>query len=185
MIDPKWKDLFEFLSSVATVLGVPIAISLFYVEKRRERRDRIQRIHETPNALYVDYLKLCLDHPELDIFDLKSPSRPSPDSKKKEWIAFTMLVSMMETAFLLYREHPNQTKNSQWPGWEEYIQRWMSRQNFSSAWVKLSPQFDSHFVAYVNNLPCLEPRPEDYTRELWPEPTTGNVPHGQAPDKIS
>jgi hypothetical protein len=183
MIDPDLKDVFEFLSSVATVLGVPIAIILFYIEKRRERRDRIQRIHEIPNTRYIDYLKLCLDHPELDIFDLKSPSQPSPENKKKEWIAFTILISMMEAAYLLYREHPDKTTNSQWPGWEEYIQWWMSRRNFSSAWGKLSPQFDGEFVNYINCLPRIEPRPEDYTQELWPEPKAGSIPHSQGSGK--
>lgn len=162
MIDPVWKDLFELLSYVATVVGIPIAIILLYVEKARERRDRMQKIYETPGALYIDYLRLCLDHPELDIFDHPSPSQPSPENKKKEWIAFTILISLMETAYLLYRDHP-QRNNSQWLGWEQYIQWWMSRQNFRTPWQKLSPQFDSEFIAYVNGLALVEYPPEAYS----------------------
>ncbi|HET9227901.1 MAG TPA: hypothetical protein VFR31_14600 [Thermoanaerobaculia bacterium] len=157
----------EFLSYLATIVGIPLALALFYFDRRSERWERRQRIYELPNALYNDYLRLCLEHPDLDIFDVPAPTVYSPENKKKEWIAFTILVSMMESAYLLYRDHPDQSRNSQWPGWVEYIQWWLSRPNFAEAWSMLSLQFDSDFVRFMNSLPPIQYPKEDYSYDLW------------------
>jgi hypothetical protein len=186
-MNPTVKEVAEFLSNVATVVGIPLALGLFYLDRRRERWERRQKIYETPNALYAEYLRLCMEHPELDIFDVPSPTVNTPENKKKEWIAFTLLVSMMESAYLLYRDHPDRSRNSQWSGWIEYIQWWLSRPNFAEAWSMLSLQFDSDFVHFMNALPKIPYPKEDYSHELWstqpPQfPTRFSTVGGQTPN---
>src|SRR5215210_3723635 len=166
-MNPTIIEIAEFLSYAATIVGIPLALGLFYLDRRRERWERRQRIYEAPNALYAEYLRLCMNHPELDIFDVPAPTVYTPESKKKEWIAFTLLVSMMESAYLLYRDHPDRSRNSQWPGWVEYIQWWLSRPNFAEAWDMLSLQFDSDFVRFMNELPKVPYPQADYSHDLW------------------
>ncbi|HWM91229.1 MAG TPA: hypothetical protein VN493_10710 [Thermoanaerobaculia bacterium] len=150
-----------------TIVGLPLAIVLFYLDRRREHWERRQKIYEAPNALYREYLRLCIEHPESDIFDVPAPTVYSPENKKKEWTAFTLLISMMESAFLLYRDHPDRSNNSQWPGWIEYIQWWMSRPNFAESWKMLSLQFDRDFVLFIESLPPIAYPRGDYSHDLW------------------
>lgn len=161
------KDILELLSYLATIVGIALAVAIYYRDRQREHRELTRRIHEIPNTLYAEYLRLCLENPDLDIFDVPGPSTVSPENKKREWIAFTILISTMERAFLLYRDHPGVEWSRQWPGWERYIQWWLSRANFSEAWGVLADQFDEDFVSYVNALPARHFDPGDYTHAHW------------------
>jgi hypothetical protein len=165
-IDPAFKEWLEALASVATFLGIPIAILVFWSERRRERFDRQAQIYLSPNQQYIEYLKLCFEHPELDIYDLVSPGATTALDVKREWIAFNILISVMEQAFLLYRGHPD-SDNKQWSGWCDYMRWWLSRPNFRHAWdVELSSQFDSDFVTYMNSLPPYIPEPHELS-DAW------------------
>jgi hypothetical protein len=160
-IDPALKEWLDALASVATFLGIPLAILIFWFERRRERHERQAQIYLSPNQQYIEYLKLCFEHPELDIYDLVSPGATAPRDVKREWIAFNILISVMEQAFLLYRGHPDPL-NKQWAGWCDYMRWWLCRPNFRRAWeIELSSQFDSDFVAFMNSLPPYEPSPRE------------------------
>jgi hypothetical protein len=152
-VDPVVKDWFELGSYIATLLGIPIAILLLWNERRKDRIARQEQVYLSPNAQYIDYLKLCFDNPDLDIYDLVTPTKRTPENTKKEWIAFNILISIMEQAYLLYRNHPDPS-NKQWQGWRDYIRWWLTRPNFGAAWsAGISDQFDADFVAFVNSLP--------------------------------
>ena len=157
----------EAASYAATALGIPVAIFVFAAEMRRDRSARERDIYLEPNRNYIDYLKLCFDNPDLDIYDLPSDSSDDPISRKKEWIAFNMLVSIMEQAYLMYRQHPDPL-NSQWAGWREYMMWWLSRPNFDRAWRGgLSSQFDADFVEFMNGLPPYRTSQNDEYSHDW------------------
>jgi hypothetical protein len=163
-IDPNVRDWLEAASYVATVLGIPIAIMVFWFETRRDRKLREEQIYLSPNQLYIEYLKLCLEYPQLDIYDLATPAEQTPENTKRERIAFNILISILEQAYLLYRNHPRRD-NKQWQGWVDYTRWWMARPNFKRAWEELSIHFDSDFIAFVNRLPPYELAPSDFSHD--------------------
>jgi hypothetical protein len=59
------REWFELLSYAAAILGIPIAIWVYYTDKVRERKIKEKEVLFTSYTLYVDYLKICLDNPEL------------------------------------------------------------------------------------------------------------------------
>lgn len=87
------KDAFELLSYVVVVLGGPVAI-WHYIratrreqdERLRERRDCERAVYDALDERYLDYLRLCLEHRALDIFDLPDahPVPLSPEQRKPE-----------------------------------------------------------------------------------------------------
>ncbi|MEP7009365.1 MAG: hypothetical protein ABJC13_03500 [Acidobacteriota bacterium] len=190
-IDSALKDWLDALASAATFLGIPIAILVFWFEQRRERFERQAQIYLSPNNQYIEYLKLCFEHPELDIYDLVSPGASTPRDVKREWIAFNILVSVMEQAFLLYRGHPDPA-NKQWTGWCDYMRWWLSRSNFRRAWdLELSSQFDSDFIQFMNSLPPYNASPTERS-DAWMheglatgQATSEVVPEGQERTPIS
>jgi hypothetical protein len=182
-IDSSTKDWLEAASYLATILGIPLAILLFWNEKRRERSAREEQVYLSPNRQYVEYLTLCFENPDLDIFDLVTPTKRSPENTKREWVAFTILISTMEQAYLLYRQHPNQ-KNQQWRGWRDYMRWWMARPNFRVAWEGLTDQFDRDFVSFVESLPAWDVQPGDFSFE-WMEAPAAPTPQLNQPPSAS
>ena len=102
------------------------------------------------------FLRVCLERPYLDVFDIAddAPALLTPEQKKEELIAFTILFSVFERAYLTYCRHPqsSQSRQSQWPGWEAFIRTYARRSNFREAFLKSGNTFDERFEKYMNSL---------------------------------
>ena len=148
------KDLLEAVSYAATVIGIPVAILVFIYEKRKDRLAQETETYLHANEKYLQYLALCLDHPEFDCFDL-SPSDPdvlATGLDIRKLTLFEILISMLETGFLLYRRHSSAIRKSQWQGWHDYMLMWAARTDFRKAWPALGSQFDAEFFEFMNRL---------------------------------
>ena len=158
LISPEIKDLLEALSYIATILGIPAAIVVFICQKKKERRAQELEAHYHANQLYIDYLKHCLDNPDLDAFELRQDDKEVVDSglPYKQLILFTILISMMETAFLRYRNVHSTAQQTQWMGWHTYMLEWAKRSDFNKAWDILGPQFDTDFIKEMDKIVIAE-----------------------------
>lgn len=155
------KDILESLSYIIIILGFPTAIIRYFQNIKREQEDRKKeqkgREYGTYDALdkkYLEFLSTCLANPELDIFDIpdKEPSILNPIQKKKEIIAFTMLISVFERAYFMYRDQTGDARRDQWPGWLEYIKGYCRRKNFIEAWNISGLTFDETFQKFMRDL---------------------------------
>ncbi|GJM40704.1 MAG: hypothetical protein DHS20C20_09860 [Ardenticatenaceae bacterium] len=150
--------IFEILANMATLLGVPIAIWLFAHEKRRERLDREYGTYDALDEKYLDYLKLCLEYPDLDVYDYTKSeidqflSKENQKIEKNELILFTILISIFERSFLMYKDQSTSLKKEQWAGWDEYMRDYAARGNFRLAWKILGTQFDTNFLQHMNQI---------------------------------
>jgi hypothetical protein len=146
--------IFEFVSYVVVVLGVPTGLYQYVQAKARERAEREIRTFDAVSASYVEFLRLCLEHPELDVFDLPDdhPVAPTPLQAKQELIAFAILFSIFERAYLLYAEHPTAITEGQWRGWDVHIRGYFRRANFRKAWGLGSSSYDPRFTAYMQQV---------------------------------
>lgn len=149
-----YKDYFESISYLVTFIGIPIAIILFFREKQKERITRELEIYASAHDRYVEYLKLCLERPELDGFDLPKDGEEAKlcGIKYERIILFTILTAIMESAFIRYSRTDTQEAKIQWRGWREYILEWLHRPDFRKTWPIIGPQFSETFVRLVNQL---------------------------------
>lgn len=148
-------EILELVSGVVTIIGIPIAVTLFFLEKRRERLDREYNTYREVNRDYMDYLLLCLEHPDLDVFDvpLERENSATKEQIRKEQIIYEILLTMLERAFLLYEDKSKKIREEQWTGWHDYIIEWCHRENFVKSWHELGiNQYDADFVAYIKAL---------------------------------
>jgi hypothetical protein len=149
-------DITTVLANVAAFLGIPLAIIVFIADRRQARQEREQQTYQALQSEYSDFLKLCLENPELQMHDYRpDPKAPiAPEKRGQRMVALEILVSMFESAFFLYGQgHRSQFKKRQWTGWEEYMRDWVSRDAFRAAWkAHLGAQFDSEFIKYMNEL---------------------------------
>lgn len=148
------KDLLEILQYIAVILGIPIALVQYISSERNQRHDKEYAAYNALDEKFIDYLKLCLNHPNLDVFDV-------PDNKlnasiknqnKDEIIIFTVLFSIFERAYTMYFDQRKKIRKEQWNGWERYIIEFSRRSNFKDAWKISGETFHEKFQNYMNDI---------------------------------
>ncbi len=145
------KDFFDLLSHMVVVLGVPAGLFQYYRTVKKEQQDRDYGTYNALDEKYIEYEKMCVEHPYLDVFDIPDqvPVKLTDPQKKEELIAFTILFSIFERACLMYKDDSTAIKQRQWSGWEEYIRRFCKRENFRRAWDTSGNTFDTTFQDYM------------------------------------
>ncbi|MBK7918423.1 MAG: hypothetical protein IPJ94_19630 [Chloroflexi bacterium] len=62
-------EVMELLAKIATILGIPLAIILS-LTKKAKRDVREYGTYDASADKYIDYLRLCMENPELDLYDI-------------------------------------------------------------------------------------------------------------------
>jgi len=136
------------------VLGVFAGLFKYWKTTKKEQLDREYGTYNALDDKCLDFVKLCLQRPHLDIFDVvdREPKSLTDEQKKEEQSAFTILISIFERAFLMYRRQSSKLRDKQWSGWEEYIKSFATRQNFRDAFSVSGRTFDTEFQEYMDGL---------------------------------
>lgn len=151
MIDAQTlKTYLEIISSVISIVGIPVAIWIFYKNKEKEKRDREYQTYNALDDKYIDFLNLCITNSELDIYNDQKLLLTN-EQEHKRLVMFEILISIFERAFLMYRDQGSKIKKEQWQGWLKYINEWYEVENFKKAWSSIGDQWDSGFVSFMNN----------------------------------
>ena len=147
----EWKDVFELASYIVIVLGLPAALYQYRRSVLKEQQDREYGTYNALDEKYLEFQRMCFEHPRLDIFDIPDGATTalSPVEQKQELVAFTMLFSIFERAFLMYADQSSTIKRRQWSGWHEYLTDFCSRENFRRAWRISGNTFDTTFQDFV------------------------------------
>ena len=145
------RDICQIVYFVALSITGPVALIGYLAAKNKERQQREDGTYDSLDVRYLDYQKLCLSYSELDVFDIaREPSRPlTEQDKKQELILFTILISIFERAYLMYRGHTETSREKQWSGWVEYMEGFAKRPNFRKAWEICGPMFDTDFCEFM------------------------------------
>jgi len=145
-----FNEYFQAVAHIVTILGVPTAIYIYYRDREKERLSKEYNAYNSLDDKYIHYLEMCLNNPELDVFDL--PIDENKDIKKrKEIIMYMILTSILERAFLMYGNNDHRFKSHrQWVGWQSYIQEYCKRDSFRKEWPKIGSQFNKDFVEFIN-----------------------------------
>ncbi|MES3040116.1 MAG: hypothetical protein V4730_03045 [Pseudomonadota bacterium] len=146
-------EVWELLSYVVTVVGLPLAISVFLYEQRKERENEEEEVFQLLSDNYQDFLKIVLENPDLKLFSLQQATDLSEEQRERKRIIFTMLVSLFERAYLLLYEDDMAAKQQRrWSSWQDYLQEWCLRPDFREALPELLRGEDPEFVTYLNQL---------------------------------
>ncbi|MEP7145721.1 MAG: hypothetical protein ABI792_01795 [bacterium] len=148
----KIKDLFELLSYAATIIGIPLAIFVYYKDKIKERRIMEKETLFTSHSLYVDYLKLCLSNPELRVYNISGNDTLYSEKEKKQLIIFEILFAYLESTFIYYKDQSDEIRRKRWAGWIKYIEEFARQENFRKAWEMTNGQWDEDFMGLVNGI---------------------------------
>ena len=141
------------MSYVVTVIGLPLAISVFIFEQRKERDNEEEEVYQLLSDNYQDFLKIALEHPDLHIFAIEETPALSIEQRERMFIIFSMLISLFERAYLLlYEEKMSAKQLRRWRSWEDYMGEWCNRADFRAALPALLNGEDPEFSDYIQNL---------------------------------
>jgi hypothetical protein len=147
------SDLWELLSFIVTVIGLPGAIFVFLYEQRKERENEEEAVYQLLSDNYQDFLKVALEHPDLRLFSARGASALNADQAEQRYIIFQMLISLFERAYLLLYEPKMSPKQARrWNSWDDYIREWCVRPDFHTSLPSLLSGEDPDFVRYVEAL---------------------------------
>jgi hypothetical protein len=163
------QQILQIASSITSLLGIPIGIYVYYSTKRKEQHDREYGTYNALDEKYIDYLLLCLQNWDLDVFDvpLESKKKATAEQTRKEAILFSILTSIFERAYLMYEDQSNEIKKAQFTGWEHFMRDWSARANFRRAWKQagFDPEtYDQGFYKFMNSMIEAHEEPADETK---------------------
>lgn len=146
----------EFLSYVATIVGIPLAIATLIYQNRKELQVEQEEIYDKLMEHYASVQTKLFEHPELDQHD-----RPlaNPEDSRRQRILYEMLVSLFERAFILLHGEPDPAYRRMWNSWHDYIDSWVRQPNFRAALPYLMTGEDPAFVAFMAQATGLPLKP--------------------------
>lgn len=149
----------EILASLATIIGIPLAVFIYFQEKRKERQDRETAIFDSLDQWYSDFLKLSFENKDLAaiyyapfIVGKTIDKELTDDQKIRQVLYFEMLTSILERAFLIYRNQKDQIKLKRWEGWNQYMVDWMEVKQYREVWHFIGAQWDNDFMDHMNTI---------------------------------
>lgn len=152
-------EIWEMLSYVVTVVGLPFAIAVFIMEQRKERLNDQEEIFQRLSDEYREFLKLVLDNSDLQLLrrDRGPRLELTPEQTERRTAIFGILVSLFERAYLLvYEERMDKPTRRMWQSWEDYMREWVRRPDFSGALPELLKGEDEEFAGYLRALAAAE-----------------------------
>lgn len=146
-------ETWELFSYIVTVIGLPLAIGVFLYEQRKERENEDEEVYQLVSDNYQDFLKIALEHPDLRLFSAEPVNGLTEEQKERQFIIFTMLVSLFERAYLLmYDDDMTPKQARRWNSWEDFIIEWCRKPHFRALLPQLLHGEDPGFVRHIEKI---------------------------------
>jgi hypothetical protein len=143
----------ELASYIVTVIGLPMAIFVFYFEQRKERENEDEEVFQMLSDAYIDFMKLVLANPDLRLRTRDRLTLPTDEQLERLTVLYEMLVSLFERAYLLaYEDDMPDKKARRWKSWEDFMREWCAREDFRERLPKLLEGEDREFSTYILRL---------------------------------
>lgn len=143
----------EMASYAVTVIGLPFAFWVFWIEQRKERENEEEEAYQLLSDAYNDFLKVVLAHPDLQLRSAPALEAATPEQRERMLVIFDMLISLFERAYLIaYKSEMSETERRRWNSWDDYMREWCRREDFRAALPQLLRGEDRAFVTYIERL---------------------------------
>ncbi len=148
----------EALSYLVTIIGLPFALWVFIVERRKERLNDDEEVYLQLADDYENFLKLVLEHPDLRLMTQSQPSTPfTADHIERREVLFEILISIFERSYILVYETTMSRQTTRlWQTWEDYMRAWCRRRDFRDLLPKLLEGEDPDFQAHIRRIALEE-----------------------------
>jgi hypothetical protein len=146
-------ETWELLSYIVTVVGLPFAIAVYFLDQRKQRENEEEAIWQQLSDAYIDFLEVVLANSDLKLRSQESTPDLNGEQRERMWVVFDMLISLFERAYLLAFEPDMSAKQDRrWHSWEDYMREWCQRDDFRARLPELLRGEDPDFAHYILRL---------------------------------
>ncbi len=146
------KDIAQIIYYITLSIAGPLALMEYFKAKKRDRLlKEYNTYHELDNRFF-DYQKLALEYYDLDILDVPNndPSLAFDKKRKQEMVAHSILFSLFQRAYLMFRNQAEIFKDKQWSGWKLFLNVFIRRESVRAAWELSKTTYDTEFQAFMD-----------------------------------
>lgn len=145
--------MWETASYVVTVIGLPMAIAFYALDRLKQRSQEEEETYLHLSDEYVSFLRLALDNADLRLLDPAATPGLDEEQRMRKSALMGVLISLFERAYILtYRDDMRGSELRRWRSWEDWMREWSRREDFRSAMKMHLPGEDPEFVAYLETL---------------------------------
>ncbi len=147
-------EVWEFLSYIVTVIGLPLAIYTYIHERRKQRENEEDEIYQELMTAYTNFLILAMENSDLKLLRKNAPDEQLDDEQReRKYALFEILVSLFERAYIVaYDENMDKQALRRWKSWDDYMREWCRRPDFRKELPVLLSGEDEDFSAYITRL---------------------------------
>lgn len=144
-------EWWELASYVVTVVGLPLAITVFIYEQRKERQLEEEELYQRLSDEYADFLRLVLENADLQLQSkLSTSNNLTGEQIERRHTLFEILVALFERAYILvYEQDMNRETRRLWQSWEDYMRQWCRRDDFRAELPELLEGEDEDFSQHI------------------------------------
>ena len=159
-----WPGFWETSSYICVTFALFVAFFEYRANRAKADLDAAWNIYQEVDHAYVDYDKVCLDHPRLDCYMLPSKSEPTPplnlEEQRQQKILYDMLTDVFETAyvhFVKFRTRINSEEgkelfDDQWGTWDTTINSFIIRPAYLTVWFDVHEMYDYGLQCHMKTL---------------------------------
>ena len=146
-------EVWELLSYIVTVIGLPMAIGVFLFEQRKERDNEDEEVYQLLSDAYNDFLKLVLANPDLKLRSQAATPDLTEEQHERMQVIFEMLISLFERAYLTaFDDRMTVKQQRRWHSWDDFMREWVRRDDFRVMLPRLLQGEDPDFAIYIRRL---------------------------------
>ena len=144
----------------------PLALIEYFRVKKRDRLANEYKTYDELNNRFFEYQKIALQYYDLDILDVPNndPSLAFDKKRKQEMVAYAMLFSLFERAYLMFSHQAEAFQLRQWSGWKHFLNDFIRRESVRTAWQLSKATYDTDFqkfmdekIAKIQSRPLAQP----------------------------
>lgn len=149
-----WLEMLEALSYLVTVVGLPMAILVYVLDRRRERMNDDEEVYLQLADDYEKFLKLVLENADLRLLTKNVPApQLTEEQLERRDVLFEILIALFERAYILvYEEKMSRQAARLWRTWEDYMRAWCRRADFRAVLPELLAGEDADFARHITRV---------------------------------
>src|SRR5436853_2273944 len=142
----------QIIYYIAMSIAGPLALIAYVKVKKTERLEKEHQTYDELDNRFFEYQKLALEYYDLDILDVPNndPSLAFDKKRKQEMVAYAILFSLFERAYLMFSKQADMFRQRQWSGWKHFLNDFLCRESVRTAWELSKNTYDTDFQAFMD-----------------------------------
>lgn len=142
----------QIIYYIAMSIAGPLAVIAYIKVKKTERLAKEYQTYDELDNRFFEYQKLALEYYDLDILDVPNndPSLAFDKKRKQEMVAYAILFSLFERAYLMFSHQADTFRQRQWSGWKHFLNDFLRRENVRTAWELSKNTYDTDFQTFMD-----------------------------------